>query len=165
MSCAGMASRRGHCFVCSLLFFYFPLLCSLLSFFPLLPSFPFPLFPLPIFPLLLPSFASPLSIPSLPSFHPLKVWDTAGEERFCGLGVTFMRGADAVIVAFAVDSRASFDALVIRDMNEVDVEAKGLTHVLKTHQTKSDIAFCSKVRCVSIKKSFDLCHILFHSTL
>ena len=38
-------------------------------------------------------------------------WDTAGQEWFQSLGVTFSRGADCCVLVYDVDSSKSFETL------------------------------------------------------
>lgn len=54
----------------------------------------------------------------------IAIWDTAGEERFCGLSAFYCRGAGAAIFAYDVTSEDSFHTLrarfktLLRDANE-----------------------------------------------
>jgi small GTP-binding protein len=39
----------------------------------------------------------------------LQIWDTAGQERFKTITQTYYRGAMGIVLAYAVDDRASFN--------------------------------------------------------
>jgi len=41
----------------------------------------------------------------------LQVWDTAGQERFHAVSTCYMRGASAILLFYAVNSRPSFDSV------------------------------------------------------
>lgn len=44
--------------------------------------------------------------------YTLQIWDTAGQERFKALRTPFYRGSDICLLAYAVDDKASFRALI-----------------------------------------------------
>ncbi|CAN0240159.1 unnamed protein product [Lampetra fluviatilis] len=52
--------------------------------------------------------------------HTVALWDTAGKERFHGLGSMFCRGARAVLLVYDVTSRATFAALEERFLGLAD---------------------------------------------
>jgi Ras-related protein Rab-7A len=41
----------------------------------------------------------------------LQIWDTAGQERYQSLGLSFFRGADALVIVFDVTNKKSFGSL------------------------------------------------------
>lgn len=45
-------------------------------------------------------------------FFLFQIWDTAGQERFKALRTPFYRGSDICLLAYAVDDKASFRALI-----------------------------------------------------
>uniref|UniRef100_A0A6B2LIP0 Uncharacterized protein n=1 Tax=Arcella intermedia TaxID=1963864 RepID=A0A6B2LIP0_9EUKA len=53
-----------------------------------------------------------------------QLWDTAGRERFQGLGVAFYRGSDACLVCFDVTNKSSFEH-VPNWVEEITVQTGG----------------------------------------
>ena len=41
----------------------------------------------------------------------LQIWDTAGQERYRTITETYYKGASAIILAYSMDDRQSFDSL------------------------------------------------------
>nr|XP_032830917.1 ras-related protein Rab-20-like isoform X2 [Petromyzon marinus] len=62
--------------------------------------------------------------------HTVALWDTAGKERFHGLGSMFCRGARAVLLVYDVTSRASFAALEERFLGLTDSADAGCIFAL-----------------------------------
>nr|XP_032830830.1 ras-related protein Rab-20-like [Petromyzon marinus] len=62
--------------------------------------------------------------------HTVALWDTAGKERFHGLGSMFCRGASAVLLVYDVTSRATFAALEERFLGLADSADAGCIFVL-----------------------------------
>ncbi|CAN0304911.1 ras-related protein Rab-20-like [Lethenteron reissneri] len=62
--------------------------------------------------------------------HTVALWDTAGKERFHGLGSMFCRGARAVLLVYDVTSRATFAALEERFLGLTDSADAGCIFAL-----------------------------------
>ena len=41
----------------------------------------------------------------------LQIWDTAGQERYRTITETYYKGASAIILAYSINDRSSFDSL------------------------------------------------------
>jgi len=41
----------------------------------------------------------------------LQIWDTAGQERFRNITQTYFRGANAIILAYEINNRKSFNSI------------------------------------------------------
>lgn len=67
----------------------------------------------------------------------LQIWDTAGEERFRTIESTYAHGAHAIIIAFDLTDRVSFNN--VRQWLEEAIQKEGENHIFILVGTKTDL--------------------------